>query len=346
MTAPQQRLCQAPGCGQPIPAERSHPDTKTCSPKCGKDHRNATQTRPERRKRKDAHLQAATRRRLARAAEAACASGWQGALCDHYLRFSCSGSLKRRFDESIPEGETSASWLREILTTLMRSEGPGTRELNERVAAAPSGAPEDAVAHGQYALRSRISSFLWAAICQRAKKENAPDPTSWLRMVVYRAVLDTDWRPQPDPPPDPQPDLAVPNFYEWYDEEEATRRTIEFIDRAKQPIQERCQPMIPAGAPRPRNLEEWKAVDKMTLLGSIWEQWSAASPKGVRTLWKLGQLYQEMHKAEQAYARVRANLLRREEDAKAHKRAEQDCLLWESKEELDRLLQAAARKPA
>ena len=261
---------------------------------------------------------------------------------------SCSRSLKFYFDRSIPEGETAASWLREILTTLMRSEGPGTKALNQQVATKPRWAPDDAVAHGQDALRSRISSFLWNAICQRAKEENAPDTASWLRIGVYRAVLNTDWRSPPDPPPDPAVP-TVPNFYEWYDDDdEALRRTLEFIERAQPPIQERWRSMRPAGAPRPRNLEEWKAVDQMSRLESIWQQWSAADPEGVHTLWKLGQLYQEMHRAEQAYARVWDHLIEQGKDTnKAHKRAEQDCLLWESKEALDRRpLKAAERKPA
>ena len=93
------------------------------------------------------------------------------------------------------------------------------------------------------------------------------------------------------------------------------------------------QPTLPKGSPRPGSSQEWDAASELSRLPMIWQQWSAADPEGVRTLHQLRQLYQEMHRAEQAYARVRANLLRKKDADrnKAHKRAERDCLLWEAK---------------
>lgn len=180
--------CQAPGCARPIPAERlrRHPSTKTCSDDCRHAYRRATMSRPAR------HQRAKDRQ-----AEAAREKGWPGWPGDHYLRFSCSRSLKYRFDHSIPKGHTAAAWLREILVTLMRTKGLRTWALNERVAVPGYVEREADLAHGSQTLRSRIPALLWDAIGQRAKKEQATPATNWLRTRVYRAVSTTeDWFPQ------------------------------------------------------------------------------------------------------------------------------------------------------
>ena len=198
MTAPPQKRCQAPGCDQPIPADRRHPSTKTCSDTCRDAYKNYKQSRSQRKKRKDARLQEAAEQRKVRAAEAARANGWQGLPCDHYLRLSCAEwDLKRSFDNSIPQGHTAASWLREILVILMRTQGLGTWALNELVAVPGHTEKEDHIAHGSKQLRSRVPSFLWDDICKRAKREQATSATSWLRKRVYRAVWSIeDWYPQ------------------------------------------------------------------------------------------------------------------------------------------------------
>ncbi len=130
-----------------------------------------------------------------RQAEAARANGWQGLSCDHYLRLSCSRLLQYRFDNSIPDGETRSSWLREILVPLMRAKGLRTWALNELVAVETWGESE-AVAPGCQALRGRIPSLLWNSIGQRAKREKAI-PATWLRKMIYRAISTTEhWFPQ------------------------------------------------------------------------------------------------------------------------------------------------------
>ena len=189
MTAPQQELCQAPGCGQPILAERlrRHPSTKTCSDDCRKAYRRDKTSRPAR-----------AQREAARAAEAARANGWQGVPCDHYLRLSCDyRRLKLSFDNSIPRGHTAASWLREMLVILMRTKGLRTWALNELVAVPEPWVRDDDVTLGNKEIRSRIPSCLWEDICQRAKREQAPSAASWLRKMVYRAVHQTAyWYPR------------------------------------------------------------------------------------------------------------------------------------------------------
>ena len=433
MTAPPQKWCQAPECEKPIPAERlrRHPDTKTCSDDCRNAYRNAKQTRPERKKRKADRIQKGTKRRIARAAEAARASGWQDIPCDYDLLLGCSGGLKRLFDESIPEGQRSSAWLREILITLMRPKGLRTWALNEQVAVAPDWDREDDVAHGTYPLRCCIPSCLKNDMRQRAKRENAPNMANWLRTSIYRAVKRPEsWNPQT---PVQQLNLehaalrtasrADPRFYyvattleSKYDKQglaqawgvesyelfihplslssylgrqpaipehlleqkcEDTAYLRAVIDRcraletrAMQPIDNLfeeaprmrggCaddpfyyeinyptpkQPTLPKGAPRPGSPQEWDAASELSRLPRIWELWSAAAPEGVRTLHQLRQLYQQMHRAEQAYARVLDRLRREEEaDDKAHERAERDCLLWEGKEELDRRPSKAAER--
>ena len=94
---------------------------------------------------------------------------------------------------------------------------------------------------------------------------------------------------------------------------------------------------LPAGAPRPRSPQEWKAASQTGLRDEIWAQWKATDPEGVIALHTLGQLYQEMYRAQQAYQRVRKHLsVRGEEPTRADERAKRDGLRWESPEkELD-----------
>ena len=259
MTAPPQRRCQAPGCEKPIPAERRHPSTKTCSDTCRDAYKNYKQSRFQRKKRKDARLQEAAELRKVRAAEAAelrkvraaeaaelrkvraaeaiRANGWQGLPCDHYLRLSCAEwGLKLGFDNSIPQGHTAASWLREILVILMRTQGLGTWALNELVAVPGHTEKEDRIAHGSKQLRSRVPSFLWDDICKRAKREQATSATSWLRKRLYRAVWSIEyWYPQ--------------TYDQWLALEYAALRAAGRADQHFHDLARRLEPYKPAYHP-------------------------------------------------------------------------------------------------
>ena len=187
MTVPPQRRCQAPGCGRPIPAERlrRHPSTQTCSDQCRDTYRKVKTSRSERRKRK---------------AKKNAAAGWQGVPCDYHLRLACSRPLKDLFDASIPPGQTAASWLREILVTLMSTKGGlGMWALNALVVVAMQRKDErkDDIAHGRQALSSDIPALLWGEIRKRAAKEGFNTAAPWLRRVVVSTVRGMEhWRPQ------------------------------------------------------------------------------------------------------------------------------------------------------
>ena len=192
MTQPKQKRCRAPRCGKPISAERlrRHPSAVTCSDDCQKAHRRAQTSRVAR-----------NQRARDRQAAAAREKGWQGVSWDYHLRLACSQRLKELFDASIPKGHTAASWLREILVTLMRpKEGLGMWALNELVAVEPQFEDEraaDIIAHGRQALCSDIPSLLWSQIRQRAAQEGFNKAAPWLRRVVFTVVRTTEhWRPQ------------------------------------------------------------------------------------------------------------------------------------------------------
>ena len=185
------RICQAPQCGQPIPAERlrRYPSAVTCSDDCRIAYRKDTTSRRARAERKAQKKAAAIQAR-----------GWQGVVCDYSVRLTCSQVLKDLFDASIPQGHTATSWLREILVTLMRTKGGlGMRALNELVAIKPQGNDEceAALAPGCQALYCDIPSSLWVQIRQRARKEGFKKAAPWLRWMVFRAVRTTaHWRRQ------------------------------------------------------------------------------------------------------------------------------------------------------
>ena len=191
MTAPQQRLCQAPGCGQPISAERlrRHRSVKTCSDDCRDAHRNATTSRDAR-----------DERDIEKKAQDLQTHGWQSVSCDYQLQFSCGRPLKDLFDASVPQGHTADAWLREILVTLMYSKGGlGMWALNALVAIGPQEKDERTytIAHGRQVLCSQIPLSVWRAIRKRAAAEGFDKPASWLRRVVVRAVRGMEhWRPQ------------------------------------------------------------------------------------------------------------------------------------------------------
>lgn len=191
MTQPKQKRCQAPGCGQPISAERlrRHPSAVTCPKDCQKAHRRAQTSRAAR-----------AQRARDRQAEEAQENGWQGISCDYSVRLPCSQALKDLFDASIPKGHTAASWLREILVTLMRTkEGLGMWALNELVAIGPQleDEREADLGPGRQALYSDIPSSLWESIRQRAGKEGFNKAAPWLRRVVFTAVRTTEhWTPK------------------------------------------------------------------------------------------------------------------------------------------------------
>ncbi|MDE2812811.1 MAG: hypothetical protein OXM01_07305 [Gemmatimonadota bacterium] len=181
MTPPQQKRCQAPGCKKTIPQERLRYSAKTCSEDCGVAHRKNTNSRRNRHQRQ----------------AAGCA--WQGVPYDYHLRLSCSRPLKEWLDASIPQGQTAAAWVREMLVTLMRTRGGfGMWALNELVAIAPQDNDEHEAdtAHGSQALYSDIPSLLWDSIRQRATGEGFK-AAPWLRRAVCTAVQTTEhWRPQ------------------------------------------------------------------------------------------------------------------------------------------------------
>ena len=82
--------------------------------------------------------------------------------------------------------------------------------------------------------------------------------------------------------------------------------------------------------PQVENQQESDAMFQTTILGPIWDMWSATDPERVHRLQDEGTLYQEMLKAEQAYFRARTELRKRGMDAEqADEQARHDCLLWE-----------------
>ena len=360
MTKPTKpQLCQAPGCGQPIKEERlrRHPTTKTCSDDCRDAYRCATMSRAEREKRHAERVQKAAKRRVARALEAVRATGWEYVSHDHYLRLACSKGLAARFDASIPQEHTRASWLCEIVETLMSTQGAKAQALNQQVAQAGPLERQDDPTLGDQEIRSRISSFLWADIVKRAKKDHAASPTDWLRKMVARAVQPPmDWTKQTDPvhlpkgapqPKSPQEWKAASQTIDlesiWarrLRDDQTRRRAIE-LDGQGQLYQDMCREQhtyypvrLPKKAPRPKSPQEWKAASQTGLRDRIWTQWKATAPKGVKSLQQLGQLYQEMHRAEQAYVQVRNHLQARgEKPERAEEIAEKDCLRWEGLEE-------------
>ena len=195
MTPPQPKRCQAPGCNKPIPPERLRYSAKTCSEDCGVAHRKNTNSRRNRHQRQVA------------------GHAWQGVPCDYHLKLACSRRLKAWFDASIPRGHTAASWLREMLATLMRTKGGlRTWALNELVAIQPTtdNQHEADTAHGSQALYSDIPLLLWEKIRQRAAEEGVK-AAPWLRRAIYTAVQTTTehWRPQT---PDQQFKLAYVAF--------------------------------------------------------------------------------------------------------------------------------------
>ena len=173
--------CKAPGCEKPIPAERlrRHPSTRTCSDDCRIAYRNATMSRPSR------------AQRLAQQ------HGWHGLRRDHYVRLSCSESLKRYFDDSIPQGHTAASWLFEILGILTRRQGQ--EDVGAQRTGSRSAGRDCAVTPGNKEIRSRIPSPLWAVMCARSEAEQATSLSSWMLKMVYCAVRQKAyWYPQTD----------------------------------------------------------------------------------------------------------------------------------------------------
>ena len=356
---PKPKLCQAPGCGQPIREERRrrHPTTKTCSDDCRDAHRKNTQSRPERKKRHAERVQKATKKRLDRALEAVRATGWEYVTHEHYLRLSCSAALAALFDASIPQEHTRASWLCEMLETLMSTQGAKAQALNQQVAQAGTLERQDDPTLGDQEIRSRISSFLWADIVKRATQDHAASPTDWLRKRVARAVQPPmDWTKQTDPVPLPQGAPQPKSPQEWkaasqtidlgsiwasrLQDNQKRRQALE-LDRQGQLYQDMRREQhtyypvrLPEQAPRPKSPQEWKAASQTGLRDRIWAQWKATDPKGVKGLQQLGQLYQEMRRAEQAYTRVRNHLQAKGENPeRAEEIAEKDCLRWEGLEE-------------
>ena len=204
---PKPKRCQAPGCGQPIQAARlrRHPTAKTCSDDCRDAHRQATMSRPARAKRHADRVQKAGEKRVARALKAVRATGWEYVAHEHYLRLACSKGLATRFDASIPQEHTKASWLCEMVETLMSTQGARAQALNQQVAQAGPLDRQDDPMLGDQEIRSRISSFLWADIVKRARKDHAASPTDWIRKRVAWAVQPPmDWTKKRDPVPLPK----------------------------------------------------------------------------------------------------------------------------------------------
>ena len=357
--SPKPQLCQAPGCGQPIREERlrRHPTTKTCSDDCRDAHRQATMSRAEREKRHDERVQKAAKRRVARALDTVRATGWEYVAHDHYLRLACSAALAARFDASIPQEHTRASWLCEVLETLMSTQGAKAQALNQQIAQAGPLDRQDDPTLGDQEIRSRISSFLWADILKQATQDNAASPTDWIRKIVARAVQPPmNWTKKRDPVPLPQGAPEPKNPQEW----KAASQTIDLgsiwasrlrdnqkrrqaleLDRQGQLYRDMRREQhtyypirLPEKAPRPKSPQEWKAASQTGLRDRIWAQWKATDPKGVKSLQQLGQLYQEMLRTEQAYIRVRNHLQAKGENPeRAEEIAEKDCLRWEGLEE-------------
>ena len=315
-------------------------------------------SRAEREKRHDERVQKAAKRRVARALEAVRATGWEYVSREHYLRLACSAALAARFDASIPQEHTKASWLCEIVETLMSTQGAKAQALNQQVAqAGPLDRQDDVPLDGKEETRGRISSFLWADIVKQATQDNAASTTDWLRKMVARAVQPPmDWTKQTDPVPLPKGAPEPKSPQEW----KAASQTIDLesiwasrlrdnqkrrqaleLDQQGQLYQDMRREQhtyypvrLPEKAPKPRSPQEWKAASQTGLRDRIWAQWKATDPKGVKSLQQLGQLYQEMHRAEQAYIRVRNHLqVKGESPERAEKIAEKDCLRWEGLEE-------------
>ena len=157
-------------------------------------------SRPARKKRHAERVQKASEKRIARAVKAVKASGWQYVSHDHYVRLACSEALAARFDASIPQGDTPASWLCEIVETLLSAEESELQALIKRGARAMPRDKADDLEAGGKNIRTRISSFLWAEIEKRATQDNASSATDWLRKLVSWAVQPPmNWRKQEQP---------------------------------------------------------------------------------------------------------------------------------------------------
>ena len=273
------------------------------------------------------------------------------------MRLPCSKALATRFDASIPQGYTPASWLCEIVETLLSVEESELQALNKQGPRAMPRERADDLKAGGKNIRTRISSFLWAEIEKRAAGENASSATDWLRTLVARAVQPPmNWRKQEPPPHLPTGAPKPKSPQEW----KAARQIVDLertwarwlkkdlkrvmaLNKKGQLYQQMLKTQqaeyqqlvhLPAGAPKPKSPHEWKAASQTGLRDEIWAQWKATDPEEVHSLQQLGLLYQEMLRAQQAYYRVRKHLsVRGEEPMRADEQAKRDSLRWEGPEE-------------